>query len=69
MEDETAGRTVTYKYTRHSEYRIIYANGAIGGTTPRGDIKYDLFIEFVDIPEESVHSITPDGLGPEIERT
>ena len=69
MDGEVQGKTVTYKYTRHPDYRLTYANGAIGGTTPRGDIKFDLFIEFLDNPDESVHSITPDGLGPEIQRT
>lgn len=68
MSSEADGKTIRYKYTRHPDYRTVYANGAIGGTTPRGDVKFDLFIEFVDLPEESVHSITPDGIGPEIER-
>jgi hypothetical protein len=68
MSGEADGKTITYKYTRHPDYRTTYANGAIGGTTPRGDVKFDLFVEFVDIPEQSVHSITPDGIGPEIER-
>ncbi len=68
MSREAEGKTIRYRYTRHPDYHTTYANGAIGGTTPRGDIKFDLFIEFVDLPEESVHSITPDGIGPEIER-
>lgn len=68
MNEEYGEQRITYKYTRHPDYRIFYANGAVGGTTPRGDIKFDLFIEFMDVPEETSHSVTPDGLGPEVER-
>jgi len=68
MKTDSGKRTITYKYERHPDYRIVYANGAVGGVTPRGEILFDLFIEFVGIPDETVHSITPDGLGPEIER-
>ena len=68
MKTESGKRAVTYKYERQADYRIVYANGAVGGTTPRGEIMYDLFIEFVGVPEETVHSVTPEGLGPEIGR-
>jgi hypothetical protein len=39
-----------------------------GGVTGRGDFKFDLFVESSDVPESVTHSITPDGLGPEIAR-
>ncbi|MBN1686303.1 MAG: hypothetical protein JW852_06585 [Spirochaetales bacterium] len=68
MKDENGKRTVTYTYERHPDYHIVYANGAVGGVTPRGEVLFDLFIEFVGIPDETVHSVTPDGLGPEIGR-
>ena len=68
MQSGTPEKKVIYTYQKHPDYRIIYANGAVGGTTPRGEIMYDLFIEFVGVPEETVHSVTPDGLGPEIGR-
>ena len=68
MKTESSKRAVTYRYERHPDYRIVYANGAVGGTTPRGEIMYDLFIEFVGVPEETTHSVTPEGLGPEIGR-
>jgi hypothetical protein len=68
MSEEDRARRITYRYEKHPDYRIVFANGAVGGVTPRGDIKFDLFIEYLEVPEESVHSITPDGLGPEIDR-
>ncbi len=69
MEEQRGPGRVVYRYEKNRDYRVIFANGAIGGVTPRGDVKFDLFIEYVDTPEETVHSVTPDGLGPEIERT
>ena len=68
MDQTGPARKITFRYEKHPDYRIIFANGAVGGTTPRGDIKFALFIEYLEVPEETAHSITPDGLGPEIER-
>jgi hypothetical protein len=62
-------RRISYKYEKHSDYRVIFANGVIGGATPRGDIKFDMFIEYLEVPEHTEHSITPDGIGPEVDRT
>jgi hypothetical protein len=69
MEETGSPKQIAYKYEKHPDYRVIFANGAVGGATPRGDIKFDLFIEYLEVPETTVHSITPDGIGPEIERT
>lgn len=69
MDEQDATGRVVYRYEKNRDYRLIFANGAMGGATPRGDIKFDLFIEYLEAPEQTVHSITPDGLGPEIERT
>ena len=59
---------VVFSYERNPEYRVLYANGAHGGVTPKGEYKFDLFFECAATPEEVAHSITPDGLGPEVER-
>ena len=69
MEEAGTPKRIAYKYEKHPDYRIIFANGAVGGATPRGDIKFDLFIEYLEVPEKTVHSITPDGMGPEIDRS
>ncbi len=68
MEGRGAPRRIRYRYVKHPDYRVVFANGAVGGATPRGDIKFDLFIEYVEVPEETAHSVTPDGIGPEVER-
>ena len=69
MYEEQQDNRVVYQYEKNQNYRVVYANGAFGGVTPRGDIKFELFIEYVKIPETVVRSMTPDGLGPEIERS
>ena len=68
MEGAGSQKKITFRYEKHPDYRVIFANGAVGGATPRGDIKFDLFIEYLEVPESTIHSITPDGIGPEIER-
>lgn len=62
-------KEITFQFEKDPEYRIITANGAWGGITPRGELKFDLFFEHVDLPEEITYMATPDGLGPEISRT
>jgi hypothetical protein len=63
-----AENKIQFEYRRSDDYRIVAANGAHGGVTSRGDFRFDLFVEGPKAPEFVVHSITPDGLGPEVER-
>jgi hypothetical protein len=62
-------REITFQFERDPDYRVIVANGAWGGITPRGEFKFDLFFEHVDTPEEISYMATPDGLGPETNRS
>jgi len=59
---------IIFKYSKSPHYRIVAANGALGGITGRGDFRIDLFIESAELPDQVVHSLTPDGLGPEVDR-
>lgn len=59
---------VVFDYQFSPSFRVIAANGAHGGVTGRGDLRFDLFVESPSIPDEVIHSVTPDGLGPEIGR-
>ena len=63
-----AKKDLTFVYTRAKDYRVVAANGVHGGVTGRGDFRFDLFLESAEIPNSVTHSITPDGLGPEIAR-
>ena len=60
---------VIFGYEKDPAYRVVYANGAQGGVTPKGEYTFDLFFEHARAPAKVVHSITPDGLGPEVERS
>lgn len=60
---------VVFGYEKDPAYRVVYANGAQGGVTPKGEYTFDLFFEHARPPTQVVHSITPDGLGPEVERS
>lgn len=61
-------KEITFLFDKDPDYKVIAANGAWGGVTPRGEIKFDLFFENVDTPDELTYMTTPDGLGPEISR-
>jgi len=62
-------KEISFRFERDPEYRVLVANGAWGGPTPRGEIMFDLFFEHADVPEEIAYMATPDGLGPEISRS
>ena len=68
MDDQRRER-ITFAYERGPEYRTVYANGAHGGITPKGEYRFDLFFEYPKAPRSVAHSVTPDGLGPEVDRT
>jgi hypothetical protein len=61
-------KELKFVYTRASDYRVVASNGVQGGVTGRGDFRFDLFLESAETPNSVTHSITPDGLGPEIDR-
>jgi hypothetical protein len=63
-----APKELKFVYTRAADYRVVAANGVQGGVTGRGDFRFDLFLESAETPYSVTHSITPDGLGPEIGR-
>lgn len=61
-------KELKFVYKRSPEYRTVAANGVHGGITGRGDFRFDLFVEYSQLPETVTHSITPDGVGPETGR-
>ena len=58
-------RQITFDYVRSPEFRLIYANGAQGGVTPRGELQFDLFVEQQRPVVQTSHQLVADGLGPE----
>jgi hypothetical protein len=59
---------LTFRYVKCTDYRVVAVNGAHGGVTGRSDFKMDIFLEAAGLPDSVSHSVTPDGLGPEIGR-
>ncbi len=58
---------VNFDYIKGQQFRVIRADGAVGGVTPNGHIHFALFSERRAIPRQSVHPINDDGtLGEEL---
>lgn len=62
--------TVRIEFERSPNYRLVPADGAWGGPTPRGKIMVNFFVDVPTSPYSVTHGVTEEGqLGPEVERT
>jgi len=60
---------VTYHYIKGNFFRVVHADGAIGGLTPNRSIFLSLFSERGAIPQMVEQALNPDGtLGDEKKR-
>lgn len=60
---------VSIKYQKPSDYKIIPATGAYGGTTPQGEILCNFYVEYQVPPDSIKLEINPaDGTSEEIEK-
>ncbi len=65
MPDEKS-RTVKFHYIKSNFFRVVHADGAIGGITPAGNIFMSLYSERGAIPQIMIHDVSESGeLGPE----
>jgi hypothetical protein len=65
--DDHSPTKLSFQFIKSSGFRIIHADGANGGITPRGNIFLAFYSERIPIPEVVTHQLNPDGtLGPEI---
>ena len=63
-----AGQRVKFHYLKGSLFRVIHADGAMGGITPRGNIHMAFYSERAAIPREHVHRLDASGrLGERID--
>lgn len=63
----SSGATVAFDYIKSQAFRVIRADGAIGGITPNGHIHMALFSERQAIPRRIVTKVNPDGtLGDQV---
>lgn len=58
---EEQNKEVTIKMVKDSNYRVVYANGVYGGIGPSGELRFDLFQDFREFPEEEYYFLTEDG--------
>ena len=58
---------ISFHYIKGKNFRVIHADGALGGITPRGYVHFALYSERAAIPRRGVRNISEDGktLGPE----
>jgi hypothetical protein len=60
---------VDFHFRRSNYYRSIFAEGAIGGITPKGILKMNLYTERYALPTKTRHRVTEDdhgySVGPE----
>ena len=63
---EDSSPTVTFHYIKSNLFRVIHADGAWGGITPKLKIQMALFSERNPIPQQTVQEVTEaDTLGDE----
>jgi hypothetical protein len=61
--------SVLIQFERSPNYKIVPADGAWGGPTPRGHVLVNFFVDIPVSPLSVTHGLTGDGqLGPELER-
>jgi hypothetical protein len=58
--------SVTLNYIKSNYFRVIHADGAIGGFTPKGEMFVSLYSERPPLPDVTVQAIENGQLGPEI---
>jgi hypothetical protein len=59
-------KEIRFDYLKSSLFRVVHADGAFGGPTPRGGVHIAFWNERAPIPNQVVHLVTPDGkLGEE----
>jgi hypothetical protein len=52
---------VRFYYSKSQIFRVIHADGALGGITPRGLIHVVFYSERPAIPQSQFHSVSPEG--------
>ncbi len=61
---------VRIEFEKSPHYRLMPADGAWGGPTPRGRIMVNFFVDIPSAPYSITHDLTEDGqLGTELERS
>jgi hypothetical protein len=66
---EDSRKKVEFKYVFKDDYNPVYANGAYGGISPKGEITINFFMERNPVPYSVTHELKEDGtIGDELKR-
>ena len=67
-QNEEKNPQIEFVFEYAPDHRLVPANGAWGGMTPRGDVRIDFFVESQAIPERIVNEIDvkANAIGKEI---
>lgn len=58
---------VAFDYIKGPDFRVIWASGIVGSSTPDGQVHFAIYAERPALPRRQVYKIAPDGtLGPEV---
>ena len=60
MADE---KRLKISYQRSDDYRVVAANGAVGGVGPQGDFFVQFYVETRTLPIDIVQELVPDAEG------
>ncbi len=65
--EEKSPENLKFDFIKSEQFRVIHADGVLGGVTPRLKIFMSIWSERPPIPQRVVHSINADGtMGAEI---
>ena len=59
---QAAPGEVAFDYVKDSDFRVVWADGIIGGVTPSRHIHFALFSERPAIPRRVVHKVDGNGV-------
>lgn len=66
-DDTPQAETLCFYYLKSNFFRVIHADGGVGGVTPQGNIQIDVYNERLPLPQQVVYSLNTDyTLGEEI---
>jgi len=59
-------QTVSFHLSKSNNFRVVYADGVVGGLSPKGMIRMAFFNERAPFPQEMVHEIILEQGAPKL---
>jgi hypothetical protein len=58
--------SIRFHYIKSPQFRVVHADGIIGGPTPKLNLHLAFYSERVAIPQQTVHTVKDGVLGEEV---